>query len=1500
MLRKRCAVVDLRCGSGSNRHGTLSYLQRSLAGENVAELVGDIFARGILNDVGIDLGSRAAHIGDGTLVRSRKRITRRQAVGSRTSAGKRSAVVGFRTALRNHHDRSHVLDDLKGTQIILDRVVALLGVVVPIDGVGIDALAHQGLGACSGEGRGFIVHKAGHLTPGGQGTAVVLSLRTVRSHLEGGGRDADGAGALGNLKVVGHIFALRVDDHEVVDFGGHAVCYVGSRCIRGSSLNGIALGQAGNGHVDTVSLTIIGSVVVTGSGNNLVGGLGHRKGAEVLGDGVVALLGRASPVNDIGVGTGADLGLGSRGGEGSGLTVDEARDGALGGERSAVVDLGSAGRSDSQLSRGNLVRTSHVAGVVALAGNDNGNSADIGLVFREGQVVVGALDELRVAILDFGLLRLFGAAVYNVMQIANRHVGSSNALGSNGQSAVVLSMDEVVAFLGSTPFDARDLVGRGSSLGLGAFGLGSRGLVTHEALNGAACGERHAVVDLAVAVGINRERGGRNLVGLGCGASVVALARDGHGDGLGVGEIIRVVGNLVIGAFDQCVALGVFGLRSPLMLLAVINGIGRVAHSDTRIALGVLGVGHDGLFRHLKSAGMLTNNVVIARSAIFELVRDGVFALSNHGLGASRMNLAVVGEVGPDETGVSTVRAHIDPILGKGGAVVDLGSACRGQLNVALINGKGLLGVLVAAVVISRGANLNRHRTSINRRNLGHVAAPSSVGRTLKAVFKAHISAGDRSARACRSSGMRLGVVSVFDIVGHDGQAIICRQRSDREFALVLGDIVVARLEVGTLIVSDGVGNLTLGDCGHGASSADVGDLAVNKTVTSHSDIGPGKRSAIIRLGVSHADEGHRTLSNPVRHIGRTGVVSNAGNNHLDGTNIGGVSFVRERIVGALNENLFAILYYGLLKLWLTVVHNVIQSLDAHILASLDVLSRYAQLAIDDHERDFGEVLVVVGEVAWLELHVVGADVSTLDSIVAAKGEVGFLVQLIRCRECIARDRLLGAIVLKAIAVLGNSDDDLVFISSHNELAILGGNPIVSRIGALVKGVGEGVIAFALLGLGTSNVERDALSVDKANTLTLRSYGNVVVGKRSSVIRLGGARRFQGHKTLGNRNALGSGGVLALCIVGASGAQLHNLVTKVGNRDLGRVARPGLAINAVFDIQGIAILIGRSRSVSGKRSAFIDLLIVVGVPLNTILVDFATLNLEPAVLNHELDVGEVLIGVGELILGKVHIIGTDSVTLGGRGARELNVALNIEAVISREVIAGHGLLGAVVSLGFLLALDGDGNLIGNRVHLQSSVLGLGECVVIRARIGVERVGIGVVRLTNVGDGAGIGIGRTLAFGEALHELHLVLGMLITVVGPLVGSRLHGDGGLGDVERTVLGRDLKLARHVIALGILHHCGASNVIGVGACVGLGGVLGSKARDGIRVALDRELISLDTSCRMLLAIVGSGGGVGFDVNLIFSVTVGGGQRAGGGSYVVVLGLGVVVQFVAESVVA
>ena len=203
------------------------------------------------------------------------------------------------------------------------------------------------------------------------------------------------------------------------------------------------------------------------------------------------------------------------------------------------------------------------------------------------------------------------------------------------------------------------------------------------------------------------------------------------------------------------------------------------------------------------------------------------------------------------------------------------------------------------------------------------------------------------------------------------------------------------------------------------------------------------------------------------------------------------------------------------------------------------------------------------------------------------------------------------------------------------------------------------------------------------------------------------------------------------------------------------------------------MLIGRGRGVGGKRRAVIDLLIVVRVPHNTILVDFAALNLEPAVLNHELDVGEVLIGVGELLLGKVHIVAANSDTLSSRIARKLDVGLCIEAVIGGEFIAGHELRGAVVGLSVLLALDGDGDLIGNGANMQITRVQLSDnIVIVGAHLAHGAVDKRVGIVTSIGALAAIERNAVEGSGRSFGQISRVPvdALLRAVIGLGVGVR----------------------------------------------------------------------------------------------------------------------------------
>ena len=111
-------------------------------------------------------------------------------------------------------------------------------------------------------------------------------------------------------------------------------------------------------------------------------------------------------------------------------------------------------------------------------------------------------------------------------------------------------------------------------------------------------------------------------------------------------------------------------------------------------------------------------------------------------------------------------------------------------------------------------------------------------------------------------------------------------------------------------------------------------------------------------------------------------------------------------------------------------------------------------------------------------------------------------------------------------------------------------------------------------------------------------------------------------------------GVFAFCIIRASCTKLNKLAIAVVFRgNAVRVSRPLLAVSAVLNRKTVSELIFRRCGSGGIRIAVVLLLKIIESPHNTVLVDLAALNLEPAVLNHELDVGEVIAGVGELLLG---------------------------------------------------------------------------------------------------------------------------------------------------------------------------------------------------------------------------------------------------------------------------
>ena len=349
--------------------------------------------------------------------------------------------------------------------------------------------------------------------------------------------------------------------------------------------------------------------------------------------------------------------------------------------------------------------------------------------------------------------------------------------------------------------------------------------------------------------------------------------------------------------------------------------------------------------------------------------------------------------------------------------------------------------------------------------------------------------------------------------------------------------------------------------------------------------------------------------------------------------------------------------------------------------------------------------------------------------------------------------------------------------------------------------------------------------------------------------------------------------------------------------DLGRVAHPRLAVNAVLNLESAAVLVGRDCSVGRKRSAVIDLLFVLGDPVDAIDVNLAARDGELAVMDDELDVREVVADVGELAGIEAHVIRANSSTLGHGRTRELDIGLGVGGVVRGDGIAGHHLLSAVVSRSCGVAGDGDGDLVGDGRHLEGA-RGRNKPVIAVLGVRIESIGKGVLNFARVGDGGRVRERCALAFGKAGNRLHFMLGVRCTVVGPLARSRSQGNLSLVDDELAVLGLHHELVGYIIAVGILHNGSTDDVVGVLADVGLARVLGRKAGNGVCDAVDFEGICLDTGGLMNFTVVSDGSGVRLDGDLVLGIAIPDRQDTLDLVDNVVIGLRAFIQHIGEGV--
>ena len=218
--------------------------------------------------------------------------------------------------------------------------------------------------------------------------------------------------------------------------------------------------------------------------------------------------------------------------------------------------------------------------------------------------------------------------------------------------------------------------------------------------------------------------------------------------------------------------------------------------------------------------------------------------------------------------------------------------------------------------------------------------------------------------------------------------------------------------------------------------------------------------------------------------------------------------------------------------------------------------------------------------------------------------------------------------------------DDLAVIGRrrHNERTEGRRDGVVallrSGLGALpIDGVA--VLALAHVGLGAGGFELRRLAVHEASDGSGSLQRRAVIGLR----RIGSGDL---ELSLVNGELLGLSGVVG--VVATGGTQLDGLgLADVRGLDVGRAVVPSITINAVLDLELLAVGVGRSGDTGGIGVAVVGLHHVRLRPRNLIRLDAALGHREGALALRDVVVGlleglarRVGDGVGDLTVASVH------------------------------------------------------------------------------------------------------------------------------------------------------------------------------------------------------------------------------------------------------------------------
>ena len=249
------------------------------------------------------------------------------------------------------------------------------------------------------------------------------------------------------------------------------------------------------------------------------------------------------------------------------------------------------------------------------------------------------------------------------------------------------------------------------------------------------------------------------------------------------------------------------------------------------------------------------------------------------------------------------------------------------------------------------------------------------------------------------------------------------------------------------------------------------------------------------------------------------------------------------------------------------------------------------------------------------------------------------------------------------------------------------------------------------------------------------------------------------------------------CVV----VRLRALVQRVGERVIA-LANVRLAsrhvIRRAFAVSKAVSAANRHRAVRQRR-AVVDLLIRSRGQRH-----LALLNHELAVFDHERHLREVRVPVREVRSLQRHVVGARVGALHFRLAVKREVFFRVQLVADvGNRVARYGLLGSVILRGASVLLDRHNHFVRGRSDFQLA-FGLFDCVVVRLRALVQRVGERVIALANNRLASRHVICRAFAVSKAVAaNRHRVVRQCIAVVGLAVRSGGQRHLALADRQRS---------------------------------------------------------------------------------------------------------------------